>query len=232
MKSTEIHLLLFIAILAIFFLVANASDPDPLQDFCVSANSTTTATVFVNGKTCKDPNTVTVDDFFYSGLNKPGNITSPLGSKVTMVFERQLAGLNTFGVATARLDFAPNGLNPPHEHPRASEVLVVLEGTLYAGFITSNPPDPNDNSRLFAKILYPGDVFVFPRGLIHFQYNVGDTNAVALVSFNSQNPGVVTVAKVEFGSEPPVLAAVLAKAFQIDESLVKFLQSLPWTGNN
>ncbi|KAL0343268.1 UNVERIFIED_CONTAM: Germin-like protein subfamily 1 member 13 [Sesamum angustifolium] len=49
------------------------------------------------------------------------------------------------------------------EHPRASEILVVLEGTLYAGFITTNPPNPNDKNKLFAKILKPGDVFVFPK---------------------------------------------------------------------
>ncbi|GLT55214.1 hypothetical protein SLA2020_283570 [Shorea laevis] len=40
------------------------------------------------------------------------------------------AGLNTLGISLARIDFAPYGLNPPHIHPRATEILVVLEGTL------------------------------------------------------------------------------------------------------
>lgn len=189
--------------------------------------------VYVNGKICKDPKTVTADDFYFAGgLNRPHPIESPLGSKVTMAFERQLPGLNTLGVALSRLDFAPRGLNPPHEHPRASEMIVVLEGILYVGFISSNPPDPDDKNRLFAKILRAGDVFVFPRGLIHFQYNIGHHNAVAIVCFNSQNPGVVTIGKALFGSEPQVYPKVVAEAFQIDEKMVGYLQSLPWMGNN
>lgn len=176
---------------------------------------------------------MTADDFYYAGgLDRPHPIVSPLGSKVTMAFERQLPGLNTQGVALARLDFAPHGLNPPHVHPRASEILVVLEGTLYAGFIGSNPPDPDEKNKLFAKILRPGDVFVFPRGLTHFQYNIGYDNAVAIVCFNSQSPGVVTLGKAIFGSEPHVYPKVVAGGFQIDEKMVEYLQSLNWIGNN
>ncbi|KAI3445154.1 hypothetical protein Pfo_001819 [Paulownia fortunei] len=231
MKMSAIHFMLFIAILAVVSLLADAYDPDPLQDFCVAVNDSKAA-VFVNGKICKDPKTVTADDFLFSGLNKPGNITSPLGSRLTLVFVDQLAGLNTLGISMVRIDYALNGLNPPHEHPHASEILVVLEGTLYAGFITSNPINPNENNQLFAKILHPGDVFVFPKGLIHFQYNVGKTSAVAIASLSSQNPGVVTLGKAVFGSESPVYPDVLAKAFQLDRKVVKKLQSLPWMGND
>jgi quercetin dioxygenase-like cupin family protein len=59
--------------------------------------------------------------------------------------------------------FAPYGVNPPHTHPRATEILVVVKGTLYVGFVTSNP-----DNRLFTKTLYAGDVFVFSIGFIHF----------------------------------------------------------------
>ncbi|KAI3451661.1 hypothetical protein Pfo_008326 [Paulownia fortunei] len=163
MKMSAIHFMLFIAILAVVSLLADAYDPDPLQDFCVAVNDSKSA-VFVNGKICKDPKTVTADDFLFSGLNKPGNITSPLGSKLNLVFVDQLAALNTLGISMVRIDYALNGLNPPHEHPHASEILVVLEGTLYAGFITSNPINPNENNQLFTKILHPGDVFCVPEG--------------------------------------------------------------------
>ncbi|KAK4393698.1 Germin-like protein subfamily 1 member 7 [Sesamum angolense] len=231
MKISALHVTMFIAILAVGSSPADAYDPDQLQDFCVAVNDSKAA-VFVNGKICKDPKTVTSDDFFISGFNKPGNTSNPFGSKVTHAFVADLPGLNTLGVSLVRIDFAPNGVNPPHEHPRASEILVVLEGTLYAGFITTNPPNPNDKNKLFAKILKPGDVFVFPKGLIHFQYNVGETSAVAIAGFNSQNPGIMTIPKAVFGSEPSVRADVLAKSFQVSEKLVEYLQSLPWMGNN
>ncbi|KAK4410273.1 Germin-like protein subfamily 1 member 18 [Sesamum angolense] len=210
--------------------LGNAFDPYPLQDFCIAADDYKAA-VFVNGKICKDPKTVTANDFFFSGLNRPGNISSPVGAKVTKVFVDRMPGLNSLGVSLVRIDYLPKGLNPPHMHPRASEILVVMEGTLYVGFIASNPENPSQTNKLFAKILYPGDVYVFPRGLIHFQYNVGKTNGAAFASLNSQNPGVVTLANALFGSEPSIYSDVLAKAFQVDKKVVDYLQSLPWRQN-
>ncbi|KAG6491929.1 hypothetical protein ZIOFF_046870 [Zingiber officinale] len=31
----------------------------------------------------------------------------------------------------ARIDFGPHRLNPPHTHPRTTEILTVLDGELY-----------------------------------------------------------------------------------------------------
>ncbi|PPR95550.1 hypothetical protein GOBAR_AA25121 [Gossypium barbadense] len=184
--------------------------------------------VFVNGKFCKDPKLAKAQDFYYSGLNIPRNTSNPVGSTVTPVNVAQIPGLNTLGISLVRIDYAPNGgLNPPHTHPRATEILVVVEGTLYVGFVTSN----TDN-RLITKVLYPGDVFVFPIGLIHFQFNVGKTNAVAFAALSSQNPGVITVANAVFGSNPPINPNVLVKAFQLDKNVVKNLQSKFWWANN
>ncbi|KAL8158811.1 hypothetical protein V2J09_000348 [Rumex salicifolius] len=203
-------------------MMAYATDPTQLQDFCVADNNPNTA-IFVNGLFCKNPNQVTADDFLFKGLNKAGNINNPMGSAVTPVIPANLAGLNTLGISLARLDFAPNGLVAPHFHPRATEVLTLLEGTLHVGFVTSNPP--SGANKLFTKVLYPGDVFVFPQGLIHFQFNVGNTNAFALSALSSQNPGVTTIANAVFGSQPPITVDVLSKAFQLDANIVKYLQS-------
>lgn len=180
--------------------------------------------VFVNGKICKDPKMVTANDFYFSGL-KPGNTSNSVGSRVTQATVNQLAGLNTLGISLVRIDYAPKGLNPPHTHPRATEVLVVIEGTLYVGFVTSNPANPNMKNKLFTKILHPGDVFVFPEGLVHFQFNVGKKKAVAFAGLSSQNPGVITVANAVFGSDPPISRDVLTKAFQVDNNVIKYLQS-------
>ena len=83
-----------------------------------------------------------------------------------------------------------------------------------------------------SPVLYPGDVFVFPVGLIHFQFNLGKTNAVAFVVLSSQNPGVITIANAVFGSNPPINLDVLVKAFQLDKNVVKNLQSKFWWANN
>ncbi|KAB1206461.1 Germin-like protein subfamily 1 member 20 [Morella rubra] len=217
MRSVPNHLVT-VALLALACSLVSAYDPSPLQDFCVAINSSTSA-VFVNGKFCKDPKVVTADDFFFSGLQIPGNTANRLGSNVTLVNVDKLPGLNTLGISLARVDFAPYGLNPPHTHPRGSEIIMVAEGTLYVGFVTSN----TDN-RFFTKVLNKGDVFVFPIGLIHFEFNVGKTNAVAFAGLSSQNPGVITIANAVFGSNPPINSDVLTKAFQVDKNVVNYLQ--------
>ena len=84
--------------------------------------------MFVNGKFCKDPKLVKAEDFFRHV--EPGKTDNPVGSNVTQVFVDQLPGLNTLGIALARIDFAPKGLNAPHTHPRGTEILIVLDGTL------------------------------------------------------------------------------------------------------
>ncbi|XP_073002877.1 putative germin-like protein 2-1 [Typha latifolia] len=212
------------ALLAITSPLALATDPNQLQDFCVADNM---SKVFVNGVVCKDPKCVTADDFFFGGLDKPGNTMNPVGSKVTPVNVAQIAGLNTLGISLARIDFGHKGQNPPHTHPRATEILTVLDGTLLVGFVTSNP-----DNKLFTKTLNKGDVFVFPQGLIHFQMNIGETNAVALAALSSQNPGVITIANAVFGSKPPISDDVLAKAFQVDKKTVDWLQAQFWMDNN
>ncbi|GLT31070.1 hypothetical protein SLA2020_058340 [Shorea laevis] len=214
-------------LLALATSFASAYDPSPLQDFCVAINDTKNG-VFVNGKFCKDPKLVIADDFFLSGFDKPGDTSGAVGSKVTPAFVDQLLGLNTLGVSLARIDFAPyGGLNPPHTHPRGTEILVVLEGTLYVGFISSN----QDGNRLFTKVLNKGDIFVFPIGMIHFQLNIGETPAVAFAGLSSQNPGTITIATSVFGSKPPINPDVLTKAFMLDKDVVKDLQSRFWTNN-
>ncbi|EPS68345.1 hypothetical protein M569_06426, partial [Genlisea aurea] len=164
-SSSSSSALRFLISIALLLALASASDPSQLQDFCVAVPDSASS-VFVNGKFCKNPASVTVDDFIYHGLNVAGNTTNAEGSAATPVFASQLPGLNTLGVSILRFDFGPYGLVPPHTHPRATEALLVLEGYLYVGFVSSS-------NELYAKTVCPGDVFVFPQGLIHFLYNVG-----------------------------------------------------------
>ncbi|TVT98961.1 hypothetical protein EJB05_55697, partial [Eragrostis curvula] len=208
---------LLLAILALSVAQVFASDPSQLQDFCVADKM---SQVRVNGFACKDSTAVVAEDFFFCGLQMAGNTSNKQGSAVTAVNVAQIAGLNTMGISLARIDYAPYGLNPPHIHPRGTEILTVLEGSLYVGFVTSNP-----ENKLFTKVLNKGDVFVFPQGLIHFQFNYGTNKAIALAALSSQNPGVITVANAVFGSEPSISDDVLAKAFQVDKNTINRIQA-------
>ncbi|XP_040249611.1 putative germin-like protein 2-1 [Aegilops tauschii subsp. strangulata] len=212
-------------LLALFALSTSralASDPGQLQDFCVADR---TSQAFVNGFACKDPKTAMVEDFYFSGLHMAGNTSNKQGSAVAAVNVAQIAGLNTLGISLARVDYAPYGQNPLHIHPRATEILMalfllVLEGSLYVGFVTSNP-----ENKLFSKVLHKGDVFVFPQGLIHFQFNIGANKAIAIAALSSKNPGVITIANAAFGSKPSISDDILAKAFQVDKKIVDRIQA-------
>ncbi|MCS4559087.1 hypothetical protein L9G74_21950, partial [Shewanella sp. C32] len=61
-----------------------------------------------------------------------------------------------------------------------------------------------------------GEVFVFPRGLVHFQQNRGHGPAAVIAAFNSQLQGTQAIAATLFAAAPPVPSDVLAKAFRVD----------------
>nr|XP_043630591.1 putative germin-like protein 2-1 [Erigeron canadensis] len=204
-------------LLAFVFSVAFASDNSPLQDFCVADLN---GQVLMNGFACKKPSCVEANDFYFSGLHMMGNTSNAQGFKVTPVFVTQLPGLNTLGISLARVDYAPFGINPPHTHPRASEIMTVLEGSLEVGFVTSNP-----ENRHISKVLCKGDVFVFPANLVHYQRNTGNTNAIAIAALNSQNPGVMPIASAVFGAKPDIPSDILAKSFQVSDDTISNIQN-------
>ncbi|KAG6538793.1 hypothetical protein ZIOFF_003922 [Zingiber officinale] len=56
----------------------------------------------------------------------------------------------------------------------------------------------------------------------------GDDRAVATAAFGSQSPGLMTVPNAVFGSNPPVPAVILAKAFQLNTTTIEWLQQQNW----
>nr|GMD49485.1 putative germin-like protein 2-1 [Ipomoea batatas] len=137
-------------------------------------------------------------------------------------------------------DFLFRGLNKPGNtsNPLGSAVSAVnvnnLAGlnTLGISLARIDFAPYGMKNKLFTKTLYPGDVFVFPQGLIHFQFNVGHSNAIAFAGLSSQNPGVITIANAVFGSDPPIDPKVLTKAFQVEDKVIEYLQKQFWYNNN
>lgn len=199
----------------LFPLPSDSADPDPLQDFCVADLSAAGA---VNGFPCKPVSNTTADDFFFDGLSKQGNTSNVFRGKVTTANVLAFPGLNTLGISMNRVDLAPGGMNPPHWHPRASESGVVIKGKVLAGFVTTR-------NVYYSKVLTTGQMFVVPRGLVHFQLNVGEGEALVFTAFNSQLPGSAIVPLNLFASTPLVHDQVLTKAFQVDEDVINSIRS-------
>ncbi|CAH9078652.1 unnamed protein product [Cuscuta europaea] len=221
MSHNNMPFIIALAIVAITLAASpfgHASDPDNLQDFCVAIKDSD-ANVFVNGKICKNIAEVNADDFYMQArFNIPLNTSNRLRYTPKLIGVQSLPGLNTLGVSVGRVDFGPYGTSPPHFHPLVTEIVTVLEGTIYVGFIDSR-------NKLYAKTLLPGDIFVLPKGLIHFLYNPGGSNVSLFVAIGGQNPEAIVIPNALFGTDPPILPDVLSKAFLLDKNVISRLQS-------
>ncbi|CAN6302076.1 unnamed protein product [Urochloa humidicola] len=197
------------------FTTLSQSDPDLLFDYCV-ADTSAAASLHLNGLPCIDPTSAHAEHFATTALsgaaapNPSSSATALFGFNATVTSPAtSLPGANAQGLAMARVDLAPGGVAPPHTHPRASEVAVVLEGSVLVGFADTS-------YQLYTQLLRAGEAFVFPRGMVHFMHNADVVEpAVVLSGLDSQSPGAQLVPLSTFRTEPPVPEEVLKKAFKI-----------------
>lgn len=78
------------------------------------------------------------------------------------------------------------------------------------------------NNYLFETTVKAGDIFVFPKGMLHWQRNNGKGTASGFSGLSSENPGTLMVAKALFtawnmGIPDIVLATALGTStYEID----------------
>ncbi|KAI0494531.1 hypothetical protein KFK09_024669 [Dendrobium nobile] len=198
----------------LLLLLSSILSPSSAADFCVADLSLPTTPA---GFSCKKESTVTISDFVFSGLGATGNTDNIIKAAVTPAFSQQFPGLNGLGISTIRLDIDIDGVVPLHTHPAASEVLLVTQGAILAGFISSS-------NSVYYKTLYEGDLMVFPQGLLHFQVQCGSTAAVAFATFNSPDPGLQITSLSLFGSSLP--SPLVEKVTFLDDAQVKKLKKV------
>jgi quercetin dioxygenase-like cupin family protein len=179
----------------------SAADPDPLLDNPLNLTS------------------FTLHDIFHNG-----DVSSGPGGVRAAVNTQNFPGTTSQGITVVRFEMVPCGVNVPHTHPRASELLSLISGgPLQVGFI-----DTSGNAHL--DIINPGDSTLFPRGLLHFEINLGTENATYISALNSQNPGTLNAAASLFAVPELTLATALNTDFsvikQIADSISPDLTSL------
>ncbi|KAE8692742.1 hypothetical protein F3Y22_tig00110831pilonHSYRG00628 [Hibiscus syriacus] len=182
--------------------IALAGDPDILTDFIVPENQ----------------NTVDGNFFTYTGMRVIVNETSfPANFTVLKATMEEFPALNGQSVSYALLQFPASSVNPPHTHPRSAELLFLADGNLEVGFVDTT-------NKLFTQSLQSGDMFIFPKGLVHYQYNA-DTNhpAIAISAFGSANAGTVSIPKTLFATD--IDDDILAKSFKTDVSTIQALKA-------
>ncbi|KAL0700669.1 hypothetical protein Bca4012_056791 [Brassica carinata] len=82
---------------------------------------------------------------------------------------------------------------------------------------------PKANS-VYVQTLKPGQVMVFPQGLLHFQINAGKSAAAAFVTFSSASPGLQILDFALFANSLPT-ELVSATTF-LDPTIVKKLKGV------
>ncbi|XP_057860373.2 germin-like protein 5-1 [Cryptomeria japonica] len=190
-----------------------SADPDVLQDYCLA--DTKSSAIFINGLPCLSPNETSAKHFTTSALGSPANTSGSIyGFGGTLTNAQMLPGINTLGISIARADLEVGGQVPLHTRPRATEIVYILQGKLVAGFV-------NSSNKLFSHTVKAGDVFVFPKGTLHFVHNIGGTHASLIAAFNSQNGGVAVTPMITLAANPGIPPEVLSKAFQISSKDVK-----------
>ncbi|KAK3034921.1 hypothetical protein RJ639_032321 [Escallonia herrerae] len=178
-----------------------AADPDILVDYIVPPNATN----------------VTADYFTYTGLRGLIGGATPANFTLTIVSMFEFPALNGQSVSYAFLQFPPLSVNSPHSHPRGSEILLLLSGRLDIFLVDTD-------FKLFTTTLDRGDMFLFPKGLVHYQYNSDPKNpATALAAFGSANFGRVTLPQALFTTSVPDI--VLAKSFQTDIATIQKIKN-------
>jgi len=166
-----------------------------------------------SGYPCKSETNVTVNDFVFSGF-VPGSTKNPFNSGITTAFVNSLPGLNGLGISAARADFGINGSVPVHTHD-ATELLIIVEGQITAGFIT--------RTKVYSKTVKAGDIIVFPEGLLHFVVNSGVGKAVAFVAFSSSNPSTQILDTLLFGNN--LSTSIIAETTLLDVSQILKLKA-------
>ncbi|XVF03956.1 hypothetical protein REPUB_Repub05bG0038400 [Reevesia pubescens] len=181
--------------------MVSGSDPDIISDFLAPANSTALDGNF----------------FTFTGLRGIFEAEYPPNFKVTKASMAEFPTLNGQSVSIATLEY-PNGtLNPLHIHLRSAELLLVVDGSLEVGFVDTT-------GKLYTQTLQVADMFVFPKGLLHYQYNPSsDEPAMAVSAFGSANAGIISIPSTVFATG--IDDAVLAKGFKTDIATIQKIKA-------
>ncbi|KAF8019081.1 hypothetical protein BT93_H3834 [Corymbia citriodora subsp. variegata] len=119
----------------------------------------------------------------------------------------EFPALDRQSVSFAVLEFPAGSVNPPHTHPRGSELLFLIYGSLEVGFVDMT-------NKLFTQTLQTGDMFIFPKGLVHYHYNANQTTLRA---------GTVSVPVTVFGTN--IDDGILAKSFKTSFTTIQALKA-------
>ncbi|ERM97738.1 hypothetical protein AMTRI_Chr11g154920 [Amborella trichopoda] len=166
------------------------------------------------------PPSITAPDgnfFTFTGMRVVVGSNPPPKFKVTKATKAEFPASDGQSVSYAVLQFPSGGMNPLHTHPHFAELLFLVQGSLEVGEVDTT-------GKLYAQTLQKEDMFLFPKGLVHYQYNSNaQYPAMALSAFGSASAGTVSIPTTLFtgGTSDDVLA----KSLKTDVATIQKLKA-------
>lgn len=198
------HVTFFMLVTFAYLGLIQGGDPDILSDFVVPSNLTN------------------VDGNFFTFTGLRGvfeHRTSPTApyngtTKASLTEFQALIGQS---VSLAVLLLPGGGVSAPHIRPHATGLFFLLKGSLEVGFVDTT-------NKLYTQTLHEGDLFIFPKGLVHYQYNADPKRpAMGIAAFGSASAAVVSLPTTLFASG--VDDGTLAKSFRTNVATIKKIKA-------
>ncbi|RUS15328.1 spherulin 1a [Endogone sp. FLAS-F59071] len=166
------------------------------------------------------------NDFVFDFLNPPSGVATGDGGKLVSANAANFPALIGHGVAMTIGYLGPCGINLPHTHLRATEIIYIVQGKFETGFF-------QENGAVFVmNTVEKGMATIFPQGSIHFQQNLDCEDAIFVAAFNNEDPGVSTIDTNFIGGLPAEIVGSALGNLGIKEAddLKKYVPKNPAIG--
>ena len=123
----------------------------------------------------------------------------------------------------------PCGINTPHVHPRATEFLILVQGSnLKFGSVLENGLVGPDQNQEISGSLSQLEATIFVQGSIHWQFNDACDKAIFVAAFDSDDPGTSSIAQNFFSLNDVIVNATLGTPGVINGSNIEdFRKMIP-----
>jgi len=132
-------------------------------------------------------------------------------------------GLPDVQMSVAAVQLAAGAFNQPHVHPRGTELLVLIKGTLEVFFIEDGGAPP----RVVTNTLPAGAATVFGIGLVHGERCVSDTPCEFMAVFNNPDAGSASAIPAVCGLPGAVPAVALGVSRRVADKVCARAPGLP-----
>jgi oxalate decarboxylase/phosphoglucose isomerase-like protein (cupin superfamily) len=164
-------------------------------------------------------------DFVFDLLGSIPLAITEGGGTAQVLTVAQLPSLANTGLSMVLVNLEPCAINPPHTHPRATELIYMISGKdLRTAFVEEN------GGRVIVNDIGMGETTFFPEGLIHYQQNLSCEPVMFLATLSSEDPGAVSVATQFFKLPEEAQLATLNQSANVVNALIAGLPTGPAPG--